>query len=126
MEAAAKREKDAGAKNLIGISLAEDPPRLLIETWSLQTILPTYEFVKADFGPEIENHIQMEFRRYLVTIEGENLGPLFGQIALNRVGRITETDKSKAIKEGQTVIRKIAIAKLEFADGEESPQTSAN
>jgi hypothetical protein len=116
MDTATKREKDAGAKNLIGISLADDPPRLLIETSTLQTILPSYEFVKADFGPEIQNHIQMEFRRYLITIEGENLGPLFAQLALNRVGRITETDKSKAIERGQTAIRKIGIARLESTD----------
>lgn len=116
MDTATKREKDAGAKNLIGISLADDPPRLLIETPALLTILPSYEFVKADYEPATGNCIQMEFRRYLVIIEGENLGPLFAQLALNRVGRITETDKSKTIEKGQTAVRKIVIARLESTD----------
>jgi len=118
MDPQAKRLAQGGEKNLIGITTAEDPPRLLIETPTMQTIFPAYEFVKAEHGKDISDDIHLEFRRYLVVIEGDNLKPLFGQFALNRVGRISETPTSREVQAEETVIRKITIARLD-ADEEE-------
>ncbi len=97
---------------LVGITKALDPPRLLLETPSLSTLLPAYDFVRADFGQEIEGAIHLEYRRYLVTLEGQNLGRLFRAIHVNEVAAIIETKDSTSTKSKDCVVRKIIVAPL--------------
>lgn len=98
---------------LVGITKALDPPRLLLETPTLSTLLPAYDFVRADFGQEIEGAIHLEYRRYLVTLEGQNLGRLFRAIHVNEVAAIVETKDSGSTRSNDCVVRRIIVAPLQ-------------
>lgn len=113
-----KQTSDRDATTLVGITKAQDPPRLLLETPTLSTLLPAYDFVRAEFGSEIEGAIHLEYRRYLVTLEGRNLGPLFRAIHVNEVAAITEWKAEGSAKSSDCLVTRIVVAPL--ADEEEA------
>lgn len=100
------------ATTLVGITKAQDPPRLLLETPTLSTLLPAYDFVRAEFGSEIEGVIHLEYRRYLVTLEGRNLGRLFRAIHVNEVAAITEQKDDGLSKPSDCIVIRIIVAPL--------------
>lgn len=100
------------ATTLVGITKAQDPPRLLLETPTLSTLLPAYDFVCAEFGSEIEGAIHLEYRRYLVTLEGRNLGRLFRAIHVNEVAAITEQKDDESVKSTDYIVTRIVVAPL--------------
>lgn len=107
------------ATTLVGITKAQDPPRLLLETPTLSTLLPAYDFVRAEFGSEIEGAILLEYRRYLVTLEGKNLGRLFRAIHVNEVAAISECKGDDSAKPSDCFVTKIVVAPLADEEDEE-------
>lgn len=89
----------------------------MLETPTLSTLLPAYDFVRAEFGTEIEGAIHLEYRRYLVTLEGRNLGRLFRAIHVNEIAAIAEWKESEKAKPTDSYVSRIIVAPL----GEEDP-----
>ena len=104
---------------LLGITKAQDPPRLLLETPCLSTLLPAYDFVRAEFGAEIGGAIHLEYRRYLVTMEGKNLGRLFRAIHVNEIAAITEWKEDAKTKPMDCFVTRIVVAPLREDDSAE-------
>ena len=101
---------------LLGITKAQEPPRLLLETPTLSTLLPAYDFVRAEFGSEIEGAIHLEYRRYLVTLEGQNLGRLFRAIHVNEIAAIAEWKEEGKAKPSDCYVTRIIVAPLSEDD----------
>lgn len=70
--------------------------------------------IGIDFDPSAG--IVLDFSQYRVTVRGRNLGPLFENLAAQRVAFVRETDGLQAeatVAEGDTVVTRIEIADLD-------------
>lgn len=100
------------APKLVGITRATDPTRLLLESPTLSVLLPSYDFVKADFGVETGGEIHLEFRRHLVVLSGRNLEKLFRTFHLNEVAAVSETTMNAKLNSADCVVSRIVVAPL--------------
>lgn len=107
----------------VGITKATDPPRLLLESPTLSVLLPSYDFVKADFGEETGGEIHLEYRRHLVVLTGQNLSKLFRAFHVNEVAVVTETQDTPNPKPADCLVSRIVVAPLSDEKPENNPDS---